>query len=70
MGIDFDNYWMRLQGFNRDTNGQYKYILWRSSDKKGKYIYQVTNGEMPPKNDAGYYDKTALLKLKGLINAR
>ena len=61
MGIDWENYWMK----ESQRGG---YIIWRNIDKEGKFIYQATKGEMPLKDDGGYYSKLSLLKLKGIVS--
>jgi len=65
--IEWDNHWMKLQGFNMNSKGEYQYILWQNIDQNGKYFYQITTGQQPQKDDGGYYNKFALLRLKGLI---
>jgi hypothetical protein len=40
------------------------YKVWRRISG-GKPIYQVTKGPTPSKGSGGYYNKEALLKLKG-----
>jgi len=44
------------------------YYLWRYEDAQGRYIYNATKDEQPPKNEAGYYSFGYLLKVKGLMN--
>ncbi len=67
MAVDYSNTWMKLQGYNMNRQGDYEYILWRNIDADGKYYYQITKGQIPSKDDGGYYDKSALLKLKGIV---
>lgn len=44
------------------------YYFWKYTEADGKSVYQCTQTDAPPTNEAGYYSYGYLLKVKGLLN--
>lgn len=45
-----------------------KYSFWKYTDADGRTVYNQTDTDEPPTNEAGYYSLVYLLKVKNVYN--